>query len=68
VVYLQADEQIYSRLWCSEGLVNKTDDFSDDSPLEGASNSLSQSEFQRDIAMTRRKAFPAILRLRGLSD
>jgi hypothetical protein len=25
--------QIYSRLWCSEGFVNKTDDYADDSPL-----------------------------------
>src|SRR5579859_7022694 len=38
-----------SRLRCSRGLVNKTDDDSDDRPLEEISNSLSQSEFQPDV-------------------
>jgi hypothetical protein len=42
-------QQIYSRLWCSEGFVNKTDDYSDDSPLDEVSDSLSQSEFQPDV-------------------
>jgi hypothetical protein len=36
-------------LWCSEGFVNKTDDHSDDSPLDEVSHSLSQSEFQPDV-------------------
>src|SRR5712692_5383273 len=40
---------IYSRLWCSEGFVNKTDDYSDDSPLDEVSRSLHQSEFQPDV-------------------
>jgi hypothetical protein len=39
-------QQIYSRLWCREGFVNKTDDYSDDSPLDEVSHSLHQSEFQ----------------------
>jgi hypothetical protein len=42
-------QQIYSPLWCSEGFVNKTDEDSDDSPLEEVSHSLSQSEFQPDV-------------------
>src|SRR6266478_3820328 len=42
-------QQIYSRLWCSEGFVNKTDDYADDSPLDEVSRSLSQSEFQPDV-------------------
>src|SRR5580704_2523357 len=36
-------------LWCSEGFVNKTDDDSDDRPLDEVSHSLSQSEFQPDV-------------------
>src|SRR5687767_4203513 len=36
-------------LWCSEGFVNETDDYSDDSPLDEVSRSLSQSEFQTDV-------------------
>ena len=36
-------------LWCSEGFVNKTDDYSDDSPLDKVSRSLSQSEFQPEV-------------------
>src|SRR5271169_5153373 len=43
------EPQIYSRLWCSEGFVNKTDDYSHDSPLDEVSHSLSQSEFQPDV-------------------
>jgi hypothetical protein len=42
-------QQNYSRLWCSEGFVNKTDDYADDSPLDEVSHSLSQSEFQPDV-------------------
>src|SRR5437879_8924640 len=42
-------QQIYSRSWCSEGFVNKTDDYSDDSPLDEVSSSLSQSELQPDV-------------------
>src|SRR5712692_6815085 len=42
-------QQIYSRLWCSEGFVNKTDDYSDDRPLDEVSRSLHQSEFQPDV-------------------
>src|SRR5260370_11289798 len=38
-----------SRLWCSEGFVNKTDDYSGDSPLDEVSRSLHQSEFQPDV-------------------
>src|SRR5229473_2559806 len=41
--------KIYSRLWCREGFVNKTDDDSDDSPLDEVSRSLHQSEFQPDV-------------------
>ena len=40
---------MYSRLWCSEGFVNKTDDYSDDSPLDEVSHGLHQSEFQPDV-------------------
>src|SRR5215475_67872 len=36
-------------LWRSEGFVNKTDDYPDDSPLDEVSRSLSQSEFQPDV-------------------
>src|SRR5437868_2531114 len=36
-------------LWCSEGFVNKTDDYADDGPLDEVSHSLSQSEFQPDV-------------------
>src|SRR6476660_5114519 len=42
-------QQIYSRLWCSKGFVNKTDDYSDESPLDEVSRSLHQSEFQPDV-------------------
>jgi len=42
-------QQIDSRLWFSEGFVNKTDDDADDSPLDEVSHSLSQSEFQADV-------------------
>jgi hypothetical protein len=42
-------QQNYSRLWCSEGFVNKADDYADDSPLDEVSHSLSQSEFQPDV-------------------
>src|SRR5580765_4356441 len=42
-------QRIYSRLWCSEGFVNKTDDYADDRPLDEVSHSLSQSEFQPDV-------------------
>jgi len=42
-------KQIYSRLWCSERFVNKTDDYADDSPLDEVNHSLSQSEFQPDV-------------------
>src|ERR1700722_8547947 len=45
----QKQQQIYSRLWCSDRSVNKTDDYSDDSPLDEVSHSLSQSEFQPDV-------------------
>jgi hypothetical protein len=38
-----------SRLCCSEGFVNKTDDYADDSPLDEVSPSLHQSEFQPDV-------------------
>ena len=38
-----------ARLRCSEGFVNKTDDYSDDSPLDEVSHSLFQSEFQPDV-------------------
>ena len=41
--------KIYSRLWCSKGFVNKTDDYPDDSPLDEVSRSLHQSEFQPDV-------------------
>ena len=37
------------RSWCSEGFVNKTDDYADDRPLDEVSHSLSQSEFQPDV-------------------
>jgi len=36
--------KIYSRLSCSEGFANKTDDHANDSPLDEVSNSLSQSQ------------------------
>jgi hypothetical protein len=36
-------------LWCSEGFVNKTDDYSNDSPLDKVSRSLSQSKFHPDV-------------------
>jgi hypothetical protein len=42
-------DDIYLRLGCSEGFVNKTDDYSDDSPLDEVSHRLSQSEFQSDV-------------------
>jgi hypothetical protein len=45
----QKQQQIYSRLWCSDRFVNKTDDHSDDRPLDEVSHSLSQSEFQPDV-------------------
>ena len=45
----QKQQQIHSRLWCSEGFANKTDDYSDDRPLDEVSHSLSQSEFQPDV-------------------
>jgi hypothetical protein len=41
--------KIYSRLWYSEGFVNQTDDYSDDSPLDEVSHSLHQSESQPDV-------------------
>src|SRR5438094_9992558 len=41
--------KIHSRLWGSEGFVNKTDDYSDDSPLDEVRRSLHQSEFQPDV-------------------
>src|SRR5258707_15781854 len=44
-------QQIYSRLWCSEGFVNKTDDYADDSPLDEVSRSLSQSESQPHVQL-----------------
>jgi len=39
----------YSRLWCGEWFVNKTDDYADGSPLEEVSHSLHQSEFHPDV-------------------
>jgi hypothetical protein len=36
-------------LWYGEGFVNKTDDYSDDGPLEKVSHSLVQSEFRPDV-------------------
>src|SRR5208282_2382949 len=42
-------QQRCSRLWCSKGLVNKTDNYSDDRPLDEVSRSLHQSEFQPDV-------------------
>src|ERR1700693_5032604 len=45
----RVSQQIYSRLWCSEGFVNKTDDDSDDRPLDEVSRSLHQGQFQPDV-------------------
>src|SRR5438445_9468168 len=39
----------YSRLRRSNGFVNKTDNYSDDGPLDEVSRSLHQSEFQPDV-------------------
>src|SRR5579863_1189058 len=36
-------------LWCREGFVNKTDNYSHDRPLDEVSHSLHQGEFQPDI-------------------
>src|SRR5271155_5881017 len=38
-----------SALWCSDGFVNKTDDYADDRPLDEVNHSLPQSEFQPDV-------------------
>src|SRR5271154_3560190 len=38
-----------ARSWCSEGFVNKTDDYADDRPLDEVNHSLSQSELQPDV-------------------
>src|ERR1700733_929790 len=38
-----------SRLLCSEGFVNKADNYADDGPLDEVNHGLCQSEFQPDV-------------------